>query len=121
MKGYRIFRFDNSDIENVVFVTSTEDLYSLQSDIYNEISATHGKNFSVLVDLFLRNGFSYNRFVSLHFKGRNQCRSYIVSPGDVSEDIKLKIKQYLITHPLLLYKSALTKSTINFVVQCIQV
>jgi sugar-specific transcriptional regulator TrmB len=115
MKEYEIFKFENDINETVVFVTSTEDLYYIQNDIFDELSKTNGENFSILVDLFLRNGFSFNRFVSLAFKGKNQCLTNIVNPRDVSEDIKLKIRNHLLTHKELLNNSALTKGTINFI------
>lgn len=115
MQDYEILKFEDDIDEKVVFVTSTEDLYYLQDDIFDDISRTNGENFNVLVDLFLRNGFSFNRFVSLHYKGKEQCHSYIVNPREVSEEIKLKIRNYLNKHRFLLNNSALTKSTIDFV------
>ena len=115
MKDYEIFKFENDINEIVVFVTSTEDLYYIQNDIFDELSKTKGENFSILVDLFLRNGFSFNRFVCLTFKGKEQCFTYIVNPRDVSEEIKLRNRNYLMANRELLNNSALTKSTINFV------
>lgn len=115
MQEYKIFEFDDDAYDKVVFITSTEDLYYLQDEIYNELSKTYGDNFTVLVDLFLRNGFSFNRFVTLNFKGVGQCQSLIVNPREVSEEIKSKISNYLKTHFNLLSNSALTQSTINFI------
>lgn len=83
MKDYEIFKFENDINEIVVFVTNTEDFYYIQNDIYNELSKTNGKDFSILIDLFLRNGFSFNRFVSLTFEGKEKCSTYIVNPRDV--------------------------------------
>ncbi len=115
MQEYQIFEFDDDVNQKLVFITSTEDLYYLQNDIYDDLSRTNGEKFTVLVDLFLRNGFSFNRFVSLHYKGKEQCRSFIVNPREVSEEIKSKIRSFLKTNVELLNNSALTKSTVNFV------
>lgn len=116
MKDYEIFKFENDINEIVVFVTNTEDFYYIQNDIYNELSKTNGKDFSILIDLFLRNGFSFNRFVSLTFEGKEKCSTYIVNPRDVSEEIKLRIRNYLIANKELLYNSSLTNGVINFVI-----
>ncbi len=115
MKEYKVFNFDYEDCANVILITSTVDIYHLQNDIYDELSITNGENFTILVDLFLRNGFSFNRFVSLHFKGKQQCTNYITNSREVSEEIKLEIRNYLKANTELFDKSALTKSTINFV------
>jgi hypothetical protein len=115
MQEYKIFEFDDDVNDKVVFITSTEDLYYLQDDIYTELSKTNGDNFTVLVDLFLRNGFTFNRFVALNFKGAGQCQSLIVNPREVSEEIKLKISNHIKTHSDLLNNSTLTQNTINFI------
>lgn len=115
MEEYKIFEFDDDVNDKVVFITSTEDLYFLQDDIYNELSKTYGDNFTILVDLFLRNGFSFNRFVSLSYNGIEHCQSFIVNPREVSEGIKLKISNYLKMHSNLLGNSALSQSTVNFI------
>lgn len=115
MQEYEVFNFDDDINEKVVFITSTEDLYYLQEDIFNNLSRINGEDFSILVDLFLRNGFSFNRFVSLNYRGKEHCWTYIVNPREVSEDIKSRIRNYLKTHNELLYNSSLTKSAINFV------
>jgi|APSaa5957512622_1039677.scaffolds.fasta_scaffold182488_2 hypothetical protein len=115
MQEYEIFEFDDDVNKKVVLITSTEDLYYLQNDIYDDLSKTNGEYFTILVDLFLRNGFSYNRFVTLDYKGKEQCKTFIVNSREVSEDIKSKIRNYLKTHIDLLNNSALTKSAIKFV------
>ena len=111
MKEYEVFKFEDDINEKVVFVTNTEDLYYLQDDIFDEFSETNGEKFSILIDLFLRNGF-----VLLSFKGKEQCWTYIVNPRDVSDEIKIRARNYLMANQELLKNSALTKSTINFVI-----
>ncbi|NLW48279.1 MAG: hypothetical protein GXY86_13220 [Firmicutes bacterium] len=115
MQEYKIFEFKDDVNEKVLLITSTEDLYYLQNDIYEDLSKINGENFKILVDLFLRNGFSFNRFVSLNYKGKEQCQTFIVNPREVSEEIKSKIGNYLKTHIEILNNSSLTRSTINFI------
>lgn len=115
IKDYEIFSFNNEDNENVILLTTTEDLYFLEEKIYEELSVKNGENFSVLVDLFLRNGFSFNRFVTLNYKGKNNVKVSVKNPIDVSEKIKHKIRQYLRQNIDILNNSALSMRTIEFV------
>ena len=72
MKDYEIFKFENDINQNVAFIKTTEDLYFIKDDIYDELSKVNGNEFEILVDLFLRNGFSFNRFVLLKYKGKEK-------------------------------------------------
>lgn len=117
MQEYKVFSFNDDVIKNVVLLTSTEDLYFLQDEIYDELSATNGENFTVLVDLFLRNGFSFNRFVSLCFKGKDLSKTSIVNPREVSDEIKLKIRNYLKSNKIIFEDSALSKNIVDFVMK----
>ena len=114
MREFEIFDIEDNDTK-VVLITSTEDLYFLQEDIYDFLSATCGTNFKIIVDLFLRNGFSFNRFASLEYTGKEQCKSTLVNPREVSEEIKSKIRRFLSNNSYLLENSALTKSTIDYI------
>ena len=66
------------------------------------------------MDLFLRNGYSFNRYVLLNFEEGNY-NSVIINPNDVSETSKKKIKQYLRTNEDILNNGTLTNSTITYV------
>ena len=101
----------------MIYIKTTEDLYFIKDYIYDELSKVNGNEFEILVDLFLRNGFSFNRFVLLNYKGKEKCRTLIVNPTDVSEQIKMKIKEYLKNNENILQHSALSKETIEFVKQ----
>jgi len=115
MQEYVTFKLED-ELNDVILITSTEDLYYLQDDIYDDLSKTNGDKFTVLIDLFLRNGFSFNRFVSLSYEGKERRRSFIMNPREVSEETKRTIKNYLKSHLEILENSALAKSTINFMV-----
>lgn len=38
IKDYEIFNFKDEDIQNVILLTCTEDIYFLQDDIYDKLS-----------------------------------------------------------------------------------
>ena len=117
MKDYKIFEFEDDINHNVAFINTTEDLYFIKDYIYDELSKVNGNEFEILVDLFLRNGFSFNRFVLLKYKGKEKWKTLIVNPTDVSEQIKMKIKEYLKNNENILQHSVLSKETIEFVKQ----
>ena len=115
MPDFNIFTFEDEDYKEVVLVNSIDDLYYLQNDIFAVLSKTKGDKFTVLVDLFLRNGFSYNRFVSLVYNGPSHCKSFLVNSRDVSETIKSRVRIYLASNVELLNNSALTKTIVAHV------
>ena len=72
MREYEIFTFEEDANENVVFLNTTEDLYFLQDEIIEDINNKNSQTKTVLVDLFLRNGFTFNRYILLKFdKNKN--------------------------------------------------
>lgn len=114
MHDYEIFNFEEDINNNYIFLNNIDDLYFFTEDIYNDLSKTQGNKFSVIVDLFLRNGYSFNRYVLLKFE-EGICNSIIINPNDISESSKKTIRQYLKEHVDILKNGALTKSTINYV------
>ena len=113
MGEYEIFTFEEDVNEFVVFLNTTEDLYFLQDEIMEKISS---KNKTVLVDLFLRNGFTFNRYVLLKIDSNNKFKSLIINPREVSEKIKKKVENYLKEHNELLYSSSLSQNEIDFII-----
>lgn len=113
MGEYEIFEFEEDINEKVVFLNTTEDLYFLQDEIMEKVSS---KNKTVLVDLFLRNGFTFNRYVLLKMDSNNKFKSFIINPREVSEKIKKKVENYLKEHNELLYSSSLTQNEIEFII-----
>ena len=116
MGEYEIFTFEENINENVVFLNTTEDLYFLQDEIMENINIKNKQNKTVLVDLLLRNGFTFNRYILLKFDKNKRCRSFIINPREVSEKIKMKIEEYLKNHNELLYFSSLSKREIDFII-----
>ena len=116
MREYEIFTFEEDVNENVVFLNTTEDLYFLQDEIIEDINNKNSQTKTVLVDLFLRNGFTFNRYILLKFDKNKRYRSFIINPREVSEKIKIKIEEYLRNHDELLYASSLSKKEIEFII-----
>lgn len=114
MKEYEVFNFEEDVNKNYVFLNNVDDLYFFTEDIYNNFSKTQGNKFSVLVDLFLRNGYSFNRYILLYFDNGNY-NSIVINPNDVSESSKKRIKQYLKENTDILNNGTLTQSVVNFV------
>jgi len=116
MGEYEIFSFEEDVNENVVFLNTTEDLYFLQNEIIDDINNKNSQTKTVLVDLLLRNGFTFNRYILLKFDKNNKCRSFIINPREVSERIKKRIEEYLRNNRELLYSSSLSKKEIEFII-----
>ena len=72
MGEYEIFTFEEDINENVVFLNTTEDLYFLQDEIMENINIKNKQNKTVLVDLLLRNGFTFNRYILLKFYNKSK-------------------------------------------------
>lgn len=116
MGEYEIFTFEEDINENVVFLNTTEDIYFLQDEIMKEINIKNSQTKTVLVDLFLRNGFTFNRYILLKYdKNNKRLKNFIINPREVSEKIKAKIKEYIRNHNELLYSSSLSKKEIEFI------
>lgn len=115
MKEYIIFNFKDKANESIVFMNTLEDMYYFIEDIYDELSKVKGTKFSVVIDLFLRNGFSFNRFVMLQFDGKEKYNTFVINSYEISDNVKREIKQYLKTNNKLLEESALDSKTIEFV------
>lgn len=111
---FEIFEFTDEIYEEVVLIKNTEDVHYLREQIFESLVSKKGYNFSVLVDLFLRNGYSFNRFALLKFVDGKYLKSYIISTNDVSDNIKSTVKKYLKTNIDVLKQSSLPKKTIEY-------
>lgn len=114
MKDIEVFIFPDDVFIDVVLPTTTEDAYFLYDDIYSIMSKKGNEKGSVLVDLFLRNGYSFNRYFLLSFNGKDKYKTNIINPRLVSDNIKNSIKSFLLEHPSILERSSLSKKTLEF-------
>jgi len=97
---------------NYVLLVSNDDLYFLYDQIKKK---TKNGQDAIIVDMFYRNGFSFNRFIELNYSYENKVISRIINPREVSEEIKINTNVYFNNHFDLLDKSTLSKSIKNFV------
>ena len=108
MKNYKYFTLN--DYESYVLLLSNEDIYFLYDQIKKEI-----KTNKVIVDMFYRNGYTFNRFVELIFTDNNKVRSRIINPRLISETIKENTCNYFRTNKESLDKSTLSMNIKNFI------
>ena len=116
MQEYTIFNNEHYNKE-IIFINSTTDVYYLYNQIFDSLSLKYGEKFSVLIDLFLRNGFSYNRFVNVIFDGKGKYKLFLVNQREIPEDAKKDIRNYLKNNKDILDSSALSQETINFILK----
>lgn len=114
MENFKVFNIDSFD-KDVIFLNTIEDLYFLKDEIFEVLSKKYGNKFKVIVDHFITNGFSFNRFSILNFDGKDNSSSYIINPRDVPEQIKKQISSYLKENIEILEESSLPISIKEFI------
>ena len=113
MKNYEYIGLNNK--KPVIFINHLDDIYFMYSEIFRNFSVEYGNSFEVIADLFLRNGFSFNRFVRIIFKENEITKLEIVNPMDISDEIKIDIRNYLKKNIDLLENATLEKSIKDFI------
>lgn len=108
MKDFKIFKLN--EYESYVLLVSNEDIYFLYDKLKQELD-----NQKIIIDLFYRNGFSFNRFVEIDFNKSQNQKSRIINPRFVSESIKNNTKEYFKNNENLLRKSSLSNGIKEFV------
>lgn len=114
MEDFKVFSLNDFD-KDIVFLNTIEDLYFIKDAIFELLSKKHGDKFNIIVDHFITNGFSFNRFSLLIFDGKDKTNSYIINPRDVPEEIKKEIVIYLKNHLDILEESSLPISIKEFI------
>lgn len=114
MESFKILQINNENDERYILSTTVEDVYFAFDEIFDALSKTLGKNFSVIVDMLLRNGFTFNRFIQLDF-WETQVASHILNPREVPEVVKTTTKLYLKDHKELLEDCALSTRAKEFI------
>jgi hypothetical protein len=110
MKKVEYFKI-NEYLDYILFV-SNDDLYFSYEQIRSIVKENKK---SILIDMFYRNGYSFNRFIELDFTDNSKVESRLVNPRDVSEDIKENTKKYFRNHSELLERSTLVESVKSFI------
>ena len=107
MKSFKLFKLN--EYESYVLLLSNDDIYFLYDKIKKE-----AKTEKVLVDMFYRNGYSFNRFIELIFAEDNNVKTRILNPRCVSDNVKNNTHDYFYTNSNILEKSTLAISIKNF-------
>lgn len=103
------------DYSSYILLTSNSDIYFLYDEIKKIMSNAQLNKNSILIDLFYRNGFSFNRFVKLYFNKNDDPVLKIVNPRDVPENIKAFSRNYFKVNSTLLKNSTLASNIKNFI------
>ncbi|MDH8678871.1 type II toxin-antitoxin system RnlB family antitoxin [Fusibacter bizertensis] len=114
MNEYKIFSLEEENLD-VVLLTSIDDPYFILDDIYNELKSLRGSSFSIVLDLLLRNGYSFNRFALINYDSQGKHDSKIINTRDVSEMAKSQVRKYLIRNRRYLDESSLSDRIKNFI------
>lgn len=114
MKEYEMFSLEEEN-RDIIFLISLEDPYFIFDSIYEELSVTRGSCFSVTVDMFLRNGYSFNRYILIEFSSKEDYKTKLINSRDISDKAKYCVKRFLMKNNKYLIDSALSKRTIDFV------
>lgn len=112
VEDIKIFKLN---YETYLLFLADDDIYFYREEIYNQLSSLLGKKFSIMVDMFLRNGFTFNRFVELTFDENGQFKSRIVNPRDVPDELKENTKQFLKKNVLYLEESPISNIAKEFI------
>jgi hypothetical protein len=115
MKNYVLI--DNSVdqvINSFLLVTSVDDFYYELDQVMSELSETYGPEFSIVVDHFITNGFSFNRFVRIDYNNKKYKKTFITS-SEVNDYYDNKFIDYLRKNKEFLSDSSLSKRTISII------
>ncbi len=115
MKNYVIFD-DVRDqlIKAYILVTSIDDIYFVIDDILTELSKTHGSIFSIIIDHFITNGFSFNRFSRIDYSNGSIKKSLVTS-RDINDFYDKNFVEFILNHKNILDESSLSKRTIDII------
>lgn len=109
MKDFVILNNDNSK-EPVCFLNNVEDVEYYLDDISKEIKALDETK--IIIDLFLTNGYSYNRFFEFNSKTKELL---LINPRNIDNDTYKSINLYLKKNIQLLENSALSLALRNII------
>lgn len=111
---YKVFSLDEDNYD-IVLLTTVDDPYFILGEIYDECLSDGKSQLTIILDLFLRNGYSFNRFALIEFSSRNEYSTKIINTRDVSEIAKFQIKKFLSKNSIYLQESSLSNRIIDFV------
>ncbi len=102
---------NNSKINGFILLTTTEDFYYELEEVTEKLLKTFGEKFTVIVDHFITNGFSFNRFGRIDYT--NGLRKYsIVNSREVDDEYDNLFRKYVKEHVDFLETSSLSQKAI---------
>lgn len=102
MKDFVILKNESSQ-EYICFINNVEDVEYFLEDISKEIR-TLGRT-KIIIDLFLTNGYSYNRFFEFNIITNELL---LINPRNIDNEIYKTVAMYLKNNIQLLENSALS-------------
>lgn len=115
MEDFIILKNNNSPIKYICFMNTIEDIEYCLEDIKNEM-AKLGQT-KILIDLFLSNGYSYNRFFEFNLLTQDLS---LVNPRNVDIITYNTINIYLRNNIEVLDNSALSLSLKSIIMKQLQ-
>lgn len=108
MKNYVLFKNQrNHIIKAFILLLTVEDFYYDIDDVLFELSTSYGKDFTIVVDHFITNGFSFNRFARIdYFEGI--VKKSLVSNLEISDFYDNAFIDYLKKNRSILDESSLS-------------
>lgn len=115
MKNYVLIDNAKDQIINTfLLITSVDDFYYDLDQVLSELSAVYGPEFTIVLDHFITNGFSFNRFVRIDYNNEKYKKTLITS-SEINDFYDNKFIEYLRKHKDFLNESSLSKRTISII------
>lgn len=115
MKNYVLIENAKDQIINTfLLITSVDDFYYDLDQVLSELSAFYGPEFTIVIDHFITNGFSFNRFVRIDYNNEKYKKTLITN-SEINDFYDSKFIEYLRKHKDFLNESSLSKRTISII------
>ncbi len=115
MKNYVLIDNAKDQIINTfLLITSVDDFYYDLDQVLSELSAVYGPEFTIILDHFITNGFSFNRFVRIDYSNKKYKKTLITN-SEINDFYDKKFIEYLRKHKDFLNESSLSKRTISII------
>lgn len=115
MKNYVLIDNAKDQIINTfLLITSVDDFYYDLDQVLSELSTVYGPEFTIVLDHFITNGFSFNRFVRIDYSNEKYKKTLITN-SEINDFYDNKFIEYLRKHKDFLNESSLSKRTISII------
>ena len=115
MKNYVLIdNVKDQTINTFLLITSVDDFYYDLDQVLSELSVVYGPEFTIVLDHFITNGFSFNRFVRIDYNNEKYKKTLITN-SEINDFYDNKFIEYLRKHKDFLNESSLSKRTISII------